>query len=141
MSSPPAAARRSETMTAPAAAETAFRDALDEHLAALQARDVARFAATLGEDVVVVDGGGEIKRGTEAVLDSHAEWFALPVRWRFDYEVVLTRETASSGLALLRVTYTHEPGAEAVRFLLSLVFERDEGEVFKFVYDQNTPLE
>ena len=140
MSSPPAALCSRET-TIPTAAGQTFRGALDEHLAALQARDVARFAATLGEGAVVVDGGGELKRGTDAVLESHAEWFALPVRWRFDYEVVLTRETASSGLALLRVSYTHEPGAEPVRFLLSLVFERDEGGAFKFVYDQNTPLE
>ena len=129
------------TTTAAAAAGTTFRGALDEHLAALQARDVARFQATLGEDVVVVDGGGEIKRGTGAVLESHAEWFGLPVRWRFDYDVLFTRETSSSGLALLNVSYTHEPGADPVRFLLSLVFERDEGGAFKFVYDQNTPLE
>ena len=129
------------TTTAPAAAGTAFRSALDEHLAALQARDVARFAATLGEDVVVVDGRGDIKRGASAVLESHAEWFGLPVRWRFDYDVMFARETPSSGLALLNVSYTHEPGADPVRFLLSLVFERDQDGTFKFVYDQNTPLE
>jgi ketosteroid isomerase-like protein len=129
------------TTTAPAAAGTTFRSALDEHLGALQARDVARFAATLGEDAVVVDGGGKMKRGAGAVLQSHAEWFALPVPWRFDYDVVFTRETSSSGLALLKVSYTHEPGADPVRFLLSLVFERDQDGTFKFVYDQNTPLE
>ena len=130
-----------QATTAPAAGGTTFRGALDEHLAALQARDAGRFAATLGDDVVVVDGGGKIKRGTAAVRESHAEWFALPVHWRFEYEVIFTRETASSGLALLTVTYTHEPGADPVRFLLSLVFERDETGAFKFVYDQNTPLE
>ena len=29
---------------------------------------------------------------------------------------------------------------EPARFLLSLVFERDAGGAFTFVYDQNTPL-
>lgn len=119
---------------------TAFRAALDEHLAALQARDAARFAATLGEDVAVVDGAGTITRGTDAVLRSHAEWFASPDPWRFDYELVFARETETSGLALIEVTYRHTPQAEPARFLLSLVFERGADGSFRFVYDQNTPL-
>jgi ketosteroid isomerase-like protein len=123
-----------------AATASAFRAALDEHLGALQARDVERFAATLGENVVVVDGGGTITRGTDAVLRSHAEWFRSPDPWRFDYEITLTRETASFGLAVVDVTYRHTPDAEPARFLLSLVFERDAGGTFKFVYDQNTTL-
>jgi ketosteroid isomerase-like protein len=116
---------------------SAFRAALDEHLGALQARDADRFAATLGDDVAVVDGGGAITRGTEAVLRSHAEWFASPDPWRFDYEIVLARETPSSGLAVIDVTY-RTPDAQPARFLLSLVFERDAAGTFKFVYDQNT---
>jgi ketosteroid isomerase-like protein len=123
-----------------AASETAFRAALDEHLSALQARDTERFAATLGDDVTVVDGAGKITRGTETVLRSHAEWFGSPDPWTFDYDVVFTRETPSSGLALIDVTYRHTPDAEPARFLLSLVFERDAKGSFTFVYDQNTPL-
>jgi ketosteroid isomerase-like protein len=123
-----------------AATTSAFRAALDEHLGALQARDAGRFVATLGDDVVVIDGGGTITRGTGAVLRSHAEWFASPDPWRFDYEIVLTRETPSSGLAVVDVTYRHTPDAEPARFLLSLVFERDADGAFKFVYDQNTTL-
>ncbi|HEX3463218.1 MAG TPA: nuclear transport factor 2 family protein [Candidatus Elarobacter sp.] len=119
---------------------SAFRAALDEHLAALQARDADRFAATLGDDVVVIDGGGAITRGTDAVLRSHAEWFGSPDPWTFDYDVLLTRETASAGLSVIDVTYRHTPDAEPARFLLSLVFERDDQGTFKFVYDQNTTL-
>ena len=125
-------------MTSPTT--TTFRDALDEHLGALQARDAQRFAATLGDDAAVVDGGGLITRGTAEVLRSHAEWFASPDRWAFEYEIVLTRETPSLGLAVLDVTYRHTPDAEPARFLLSLVFECDAEGAFKFVYDQNTPL-
>lgn len=117
-----------------------FGQALDEHLAALCARDVERFAATVGENAVVVDGAGAITRGTDAVLRSHAAWFRMAEPWAFAYEVVFARDTASSGLALLDVTYRHTPGAEPSRFLLSLVFERDANGAFKFVYDQNTPL-
>ena len=123
----------------PASAVT-FRAALDEHLAALCARDVDRFAATLGDDAIVVDGAGELKRGTGAVLQSHAEWFRMAEPWTFAYDVVFTRETPSSGLALLDVTYRHTPDAAPSRFLLSLVFERDATGAFKFVYDQNTPV-
>ena len=123
-----------------AASATSFRAALDEHLGALQARDVERFGATLGDDVVVVDGAGTLTRGAGAVLRSHAEWFGSPDLWTFEYETVFARETASSGLALIVVTYRHTPAAEPARFLLSLVFERGADGSFKFVYDQNTPL-
>jgi ketosteroid isomerase-like protein len=127
-------------MTAATRATRAFREALSEHLGALQARDAERFAATLGHDAAVVDGAGNVTRGTATVLASHAEWFASPEPWTFEYEVVLERETPSSGLALVAATYRHTPAAEPARFLLSLVFERDAGGAFKFVYDQNTPL-
>jgi ketosteroid isomerase-like protein len=119
---------------------TSFRAALDEHLSALQARDAERFAATLGDDVVVVDGAGAVTRGTAGVLRAHAEWFASPDPWTFDYELVFARESADAGLALIDVTYRHTPRSEPSRFLLSLVFERGAEGGFKFVYDQNTPL-
>lgn len=122
------------------ASDTSFRAALDEHLGALRARDVDRFAATLGDDVCVVDGAGAITRGTAAVLHSHAEWFADAAPWRFDYTVLLARETATSGLALIEATYRQTPESDPSRFLLSLVFERDAGGAFRFVFDQNTPL-
>lgn len=117
-----------------------FREALDEHLSALRAKDVRRFSATLGDDVSVVDGAGRVTRGTDAVVRSHAEWFAAREPWTFDYELVCTREAAGMGFALIDVTYREAPGAPAARFLLSLVFEREPGGAWKFVYDQNTPL-
>lgn len=126
-------------MTAAASLGT-FREALDEHLAALRARDAARFAATLGDDVAVVDGSGAITRGTGDVLASHAAWFATRERWTFDYEVVLTREMDGAALALLDVTYRHTPEAAPARFLLSLIFARDAAGAWKFVYDQNTTV-
>ena len=117
-----------------------FEDALDEHLNAITARDPDRFEATLAADVVVVDGAGRVTRGIDAVLRAHDEWFGAAERWSFAYDVVLTRETASSGFALLDVTYRNTPESEPARFLLSLLFERNADGVFSFVYDQNTPL-
>jgi uncharacterized protein (TIGR02246 family) len=116
-----------------------FRAALAEHLGALEAKDAARFATTLGRDVVVVDGRGNRTSGTERVLQSHVDWFALP-EWTFDYDVIFTRTFDGAALALIEVVYRHTPLAEPANFLLSLVFERDGEGAWKFVYDQNTPL-
>jgi ketosteroid isomerase-like protein len=116
-----------------------FDEALAEHLGALRARDVARFAATLGSDVLVVDGRAGITRGTENVLRSHAEWFASPDDWTFEYTVLMTRAFAGAALALVDVTYRNTPRSEPSRFVLSLVFERDASGAWTFVYDQNTP--
>lgn len=124
-----------------ATASGTFHDALEEHLNALQAKDVERFGNTLGDDVIVVDGKGALVRGTDAVCTSHAEWFRMADPWRFNYDVVFTRELgASAGLALLDVTYRHTPDAQPARFMLSLVFERETSGRWSFVYDQNTPL-
>jgi uncharacterized protein (TIGR02246 family) len=115
-----------------------FADALVEHLAALQARDIERFARTIGDDVTVVDGGGTIVSGKDAVIAAHAQWFSSDDAWSFDATVVLTREFGDAGLALLDVSYRNTPQAPASRFLLSLVFVRDAAGAWQFVYDQNT---
>ena len=65
-----------------AVATQSLQAALEEHLSALCARDAERFAATLGDDVTVIDGRGTITRGTERVVRSHADWFASPNAWR-----------------------------------------------------------
>jgi ketosteroid isomerase-like protein len=123
-----------------AIATGSFREALDEHLSALRAKDIRRFSATLGDDVSVVDGAGRITRGTDAVLRPHAEWFAAREPWTFEYALVCTREGSGMAFALIDVTYRDAPAAPLARFLLSLVFERGPDGAWKFVYDQNTSL-
>lgn len=118
---------------------TSFRDALDEHLAALQARDIDRFAATLGSDAITVDGAARTTRGTDAVARAHAAWFASADRWSFEYEVTYARELGDAGIALLDVRYRNEPAVEAARFVLSLVFERGVDGEYRMIFDQNTP--
>jgi ketosteroid isomerase-like protein len=120
--------------------DATLADALTEHLAALQARDLERFAATVGDDVAVVDGSGAIREGRTAVLDAHADWFASPDDWRFDYIVRRLHDGGGAGLALIEVTYRQRPDAVPARFLLSLYFARDGGGAWKFLFDQNTKL-
>ncbi len=129
-----------DRFVSPDAVSPAFRDALGEHLGALQARDAGRFGATLGDDVVVIDGAGSVTRGREEVLRSHAGWFASEDPWTFAYELVLARETSDAALAVIDVTYRQTPRHEPARFLLSLLFARDANGAWRFVYDQNTPL-
>jgi uncharacterized protein (TIGR02246 family) len=117
-----------------------FSEGLHEHLDALQAKDLARFAATLGDDVTVIDGRGGRTHGTASVLQSHAEWFAAAEPWTFEYGVIFTRVFDGAALALIDVTYRHTPDTVPARFVLSLVFARDAAGSWKFVYDQNTPL-
>ncbi|HTJ27446.1 MAG TPA: nuclear transport factor 2 family protein [Candidatus Limnocylindria bacterium] len=117
---------------------TTFRRALDEHLGAIQTKNLVRFAATLGDNVTVVDGAGGIVQGTDRVLRSHAAWFADADPWTFAYEVQYLRDLGTAGLALIDVTYRQTPEATPSRFLLSLVFVRESDGTWKFVYDQNT---
>jgi ketosteroid isomerase-like protein len=120
-------------------ASSTFRRALEEHLSALQGKDLVRFAATLGDDATVIDGAGRIVRGTDRVLRSYAAWFADADPWTFAYELLLVHEIGRAGLALIDVTYKQVPGATPTRFLLSLLFEQEPGGAWKFIYDQNTP--
>ena len=117
-----------------------FSAALDEHLRALQARDIARFRATLAADCVVIDGRGAITEGRDMIAHAHADWFASPDAWTFDYTVRFTREFDGAGLALIDVTYRQRPADAPSHFLLSLFFARDAAGEWRFVYDQNTAL-
>lgn len=117
-----------------------FLTALTEHLSAVQSRDIERFAATVGDEVAVVDGSGAVVSGRDTVLRSHAEWFASPDPWTFAYELRAARDCGSAGFALIDVTYRQNENAAPARFLLVLFFERTSGGEWKFIYDQNTPL-
>ncbi len=116
-----------------------FQAGLQEHLAALRARDIERFAATLSRDaaarVVAPDGGTIV--GYAAIREAHRGWFAAAGTWTFEPRVVFSRASGELGFALLDVTYV-ENGAEK-RFLLSVVFAREDG-TWRLLYDQNTSL-
>lgn len=112
---------------------------LDEHLAAIAARDIDRFAATLSRapDARVIGPGGGAIVGYAAIVAAHRDWFGAPTTWTFAPSILLERVSDSLGFALLEVDY-HETGVDR-RFLLSVVFAREDG-AWKLYFDQNTTL-
>jgi hypothetical protein len=114
-----------------------FLEALEEHLEAISERDIDRFAATLAaDDVRFVGGDGRIIDGRENVIAAHREWF-MSDGWRFDPEILWTREETGAACALTRVQYS-ESGNSRV-FLLFFLFVDESGN-WRAVYDQNTPI-
>jgi ketosteroid isomerase-like protein len=115
-----------------------FHAGLAEHLAAISARDIDRFAATVSDDpearVVAPDGGVVARR--HAIVAAHRDWFATG-GWTFAPQILFERTSDALGFALLDVAY-REAGKQS-RFLLSVVFVREDG-VWRLLYDQNTPL-
>jgi ketosteroid isomerase-like protein len=112
-------------------------EALNDHLEAISLRDIDRFADTLAaDDVRFVGGDGKILEGKENVVSAHREWF-MAQNWRFDPEILWTREEAGTGLALTRVRYTESDRTR--EFLLLFIFADEDGS-WKLLYDQNTPI-
>jgi len=116
-----------------------FLAGLEEHLAALRARDIERFAATLSRDpaarVIAPDGSQTV--GYDAIREAHRSWFLADAAWSFVPTVVFARSNADFGFALLAVAY--EEAGSSSNFFLSLVFAREDG-TWRLLYDQNTPL-
>jgi ketosteroid isomerase-like protein len=119
-----------------------FREALRVHLEAIQARDLAAFAATLPEEtLVLITSDGRLVRRVSEVLQMHAAWFGNP-HWILDATEVHVEEAPALGVALLRLDYRETPpGGAPVRQLsyLTVIFRR-EGERWVLVQDQNTPV-
>ena len=112
-------------------------EALEEHLESISERDIDRFAATLAtDDVRFVGGNGQIIEGRENVVAAHRDWF-MNDAWRFDPQILWTREEDGAAWALIRVQYK-ENGAER-QFLLLFLFVNEDGN-WRLVYDQNTPI-
>jgi ketosteroid isomerase-like protein len=112
-------------------------EALEEHFEAISERDIDRFAATLAaDDVRFVGGDGRIIDGRENVIAAHRDWF-MNEGWRFDPEILWTREEDGAAWALTRVEYSENGSARA--FLLLFLFVEENGN-WRVVYDQNTPI-
>ena len=115
-----------------------FHDGLGEHLAAIGARDIDRFAATVSGDpaarVIAPDGSAVV--GFAAILEAHRGWFESD-GWTFTPTILFERESDTLGFALLEVDYREASGAK--RFLLSVVLALEVG-TWRLLYDQNTPL-
>lgn len=116
-----------------------FKAALATHLGAISSRNLEAFAATVSRDpearVVGPDGAAIV--GYDAIVAAHRGWLASTAQWSFEPHIRLVRAAEHLGFALLEVDYRE--GDTGRRFLLSLVFTRENGD-WKLFYDQNTPL-
>jgi ketosteroid isomerase-like protein len=125
---------------APAPQRPDFRAALDAHLGAIAAKDLAAFAPTLTsrDDLMVIFPNGETIETTAGVVDFHREWFADD-QWRMDPEVVKIIEGDDLSTALLKYAYRDAPDGEPRSSWLVLVFKLENGE-WRLVHDQNTKI-
>ena len=115
-----------------------FRDTLEEHLRAIEARDLDALAATLAEEeLVLIMADGKLVRSRREFLDAHRAWFAMS-GWTLQAREVEVFESADLGVAVLELDY-REPPATHSRSYLTLVFRRQDGG-WRMVQDQNTPI-
>jgi uncharacterized protein (TIGR02246 family) len=115
-----------------------FRDTLERHLRAIQARDLPALADTVAADgLVLIMADGKLALGTEEFLEAHRGWFAMQ-HWTLAAEPVRTFESADLAVAVLRLDYREPPSVRNESYL-TLVFERRGGK-WLMVLDQNTPI-
>ncbi len=124
---------------AASAPRPSFTDALDAHLAAIGARDLAGFEKTISDDdFLVIFPNGEALETRAAVVDFHKEWFADPA-WRMTPEIVKIIEGDDFSTALLKYDYRDTPDGAPRAAWLNLVFKLENGE-WRLVHDQNTRI-
>ncbi len=119
-----------------------FRETLDQHLAAIQNRDLESLVATLPQDeLMLVMSNGKIVRTVREFVDGHRSWFAMP-HWELTVAAVDMFETADVGVAVLRLDYS-DLKPDHSRYheysVLTLIFAR-RGDRWVMVHDQNTPI-
>lgn len=116
--------------------QSAFSQALAEHLDAIAHRDIDRFAKTLHRDVRLIGPTGSIIEGHDDAVAAHRGWF-IEGGWVFEPSVIWTDERERAAWALTSIRYS-TPKALS-RFLLFLLFVKDD-DGWKLLYDQNTPF-
>ena len=118
-----------------------FADALDDHLAAIRARDLDRLARTVSRrEVVLVTARGDVSTDPARFLALHAEWFRSST-WSIETRVLHERVGADVATCLLALDYRdRQPDGTPLheRSILALVFAREDGR-WVMVQDQNTP--
>ena len=115
--------------------DSAFRQALRDHLQAISSRDIERFGQTLHRDVRLIGPTGSIIHGYDDAVAAHRGWF-IEGGWVFEPTTLWTDEREDAAWSLTSVRYSSKKGLD--RFLLFLLFVRTEAG-WKLIYDQNTP--
>jgi uncharacterized protein (TIGR02246 family) len=115
-----------------------FRQTLEMHLRAIQERNLEALAQTVApERLVLIMADGKLVRGTQAFLEAHRGWFAMP-NWSLHTQQVEIFEGGELGVAVLRLDYREPPDVRSESYL-TLVFQRRDGK-WLMVQDQNTPI-
>ncbi len=119
-----------------------FRETLDAHLKAIQARDLDALIATLPPDqLVLVMADGAVKTRTPDFVEAHRGCFASTT-WTIEFDELSAVESDDLAVVTFRLRYRDTPEGQPPvdeRSILTLAFAR-RGGAWMMVHDQNTPI-
>ncbi|MFI5892349.1 YybH family protein [Actinoplanes sp. NPDC051513] len=118
-----------------------FTEALAGHLAAIEARDLEAYLATVRDDVCLIMPNGRLLQGHDSIADFHRSWFDDP-DWSWRLTPDRTATAGDTAVAVFTVDY-HDRDQHGepytMRYVLSLTFTREAGS-WLLLHDQNTLL-
>jgi ketosteroid isomerase-like protein len=122
-----------------------FRAAVEAHLAAIAARDMAALLPTItgGRELTMIAPNGYKFDTREQYVDFHRQWFATKDDGKLDPEIVRLIESPALGHALIRYRYSSKDEAGKARATvawLALTFALEDGS-WRLVFDQNTLID
>ncbi|MEM7030063.1 MAG: nuclear transport factor 2 family protein [Chloroflexota bacterium] len=120
-----------------------FEDTLQEHLSAIENRDLEAFMSTIANDgtLTIILPNGTILDDYQKIIDFHKGWFDDP-DWSLALTPIRQWQSDQVGMAIFNVIY-HDLDAEGnpyqLAYILSLIFAK-QGQGWLLVHDQNTML-
>lgn len=117
-------------------AKTGLDEALEEHLAALERKDLDAYAATLADEVVLILPNGTLVDGKAAMVEFHREMFADD-GWTQERTVRRVIDKGNTGWVLIE--YRWITAESQTRAYFTLTYALVDGR-WLVVADQNTRL-
>lgn len=117
-----------------------FDQALQQHFAAIAARDLEAFKSHLTESETlhtIVQTGHAFTTVAETV-ELHRQWFLDP---NWSWQATVVHKVVGTDVAMALINYHYRPHAEAEGFKswLTYVFQLQQGQ-WRIVHDQNTAV-
>jgi ketosteroid isomerase-like protein len=120
-----------------------FLDALNEHLNAIQQRNIKALEPTVAENVTVIDPNGARSDGKKEFLHFHTNWFAQS-NWQRNDTILTTSVSDSIGHTLIQYQYIQNDTAGNIEFQLHayqiLIFKNSDAG-WQLIFDQNTAIQ